>query len=319
MLSQLPKFTSDKLLVGLELSDDAAVYQLNDTQAIIQTLDFFTPIVDDPYMFGQIAAANALSDIYAMGGQPLIALNIVGFPKSLDPSILTEILKGGADKVKEANALLVGGHSVEDNEPKYGLSVTGLVHPKCVWTNSNANIGDVLVLTKPIGSGILNTALKADLLDEDDIQKLMNVMATLNKAAAETLIDFKRSAVTDVTGFGLIGHVLEMAQNSQVSIQLNHQWIPVMDKALENAEMGIIPGGTYKNKNFYSKSVKILTGVKEVYEDILYDPQTSGGLIIAMPEKDAHEYIKKLKTMYQWPVSIVGEIIGKQENDIIVI
>ena len=165
----------------------------------------------------------------------------------------------------------------------------------------------------------MNTALKADLLDEDDIQKLMNVMATLNKAAAETLIDFKRSAVTDVTGFGLIGHVLEMAQNSQVSIQLNHQWIPVMDKALENAEMGIIPGGTYKNKNFYSKSVKISTGVKEVYEDILYDPQTSGGLIIAMPEKDAHEYIKKLKTMYQWPVSIVGEIIGKQENDIIVI
>ncbi len=319
MLSQLPKFTSDKLLVGLELSDDAAVYQLNDTQAIIQTLDFFTPIVDDPYMFGQIAAANALSDIYAMGGQPLIALNIVGFPKSLDSSILTEILKGGADKVKEANALLVGGHSVEDNEPKYGLSVTGLVHPNCVWTNSGAAIGDVLVLTKPIGSGILNTALKADLLEEKDIQELMDIMATLNKIAAETLLDFRKSAVTDVTGFGLVGHLLEMAQNSQVSIQLNHEWIPTMDKALENAEMGIIPGGTYKNKKFYSKNVEISSGVKEVYEDILHDPQTSGGLIIAMPKEDALEYIEKLKTVYQWPVSMVGEIIEKQEKDIIVI
>lgn len=318
VLRQLPKFTSEKLIVGLELSDDAAVYKINEEQAIIETLDFFPPVVDDPYTFGQIAAANALSDIYAMGGKPILALNIIGFPNCLDPSVLADILKGGADKVKEAGALLVGGHSVEDDEPKYGLSVTGIVHPDKVMTNSNAKPGDVLILTKPIGSGILNTAIKADILEEKDLNYLMDVMSCLNKVAGDAVCEVGANSVTDITGFGVIGHSYEMANNSEVSIIINHKSVPVMNGVKENAEMGIIPAGAYKNMEFYKKNVYISKDVEGVFVDILYDPQTSGGLLISLPEEKGDKMIEILTKKLEFPVAIIGKVVKKREFDIYV-
>lgn len=318
VLSQLPKFHSEDLLVGLDLSDDAAVYRLNDDMALIQTLDFFTPVVDDPYRFGEIAAANALSDIYAMGGKPLLALNIVGFPKKLDPQILAEILKGGAAKVKEAGALLVGGHSVDDPEPKYGLSVSGIVHPDRVLTNATARVGDVIVLTKPIGSGILNTALKSDRVSKELVEKTMDVMATLNRIPSETALDYDVSAMTDVTGFGLLGHLTEMTRNSQVSIMLDHLAVPLMDGVMDNARMGFIPGGNKKNQKFYGTMVTYPEGMGAVYQALLNDPQTSGGLAIAMPADEAEQFVARLKENYPHPVAIIGEVVEKQEKEIIV-
>ncbi len=248
---------------------------------MIQTLDFFTPIVDDPYMFGQIAAANALSDVYAMGGEPKVALNIVGFPNCLDPQILGEILRGGADKVKEAGAVLVGGHSIQDDEPKYGLSVSGFVHPDKIWKNYGCHVGDILILTKQLGSGIINTAVKAEMVAEDTVREVERVMASLNKKAKDIAEQFHVTACTDITGFGLLGHAFEMADASDVTLVLDVNKIPVFTEAKALAEMGMVPGGTYRNRDHTQEYVQA-EGISESSMDILYDPQTSGGLLFSV-------------------------------------
>ena len=285
VLSQLPKNeNNNNLLVGLDTADDAAVYKLNDEMALIQTLDFFTPMIDDPYIFGQIAASNSLSDVYAMGGKPIVAMNIVCFPSCHDMNILAEILKGGFDKVKESGALLVGGHTVDDKEPKYGLSVSGIVHPEKVLSNATARVGDKLILTKPIGVGILNTAMKENLVSKEISDKVIEVMVHLNKYAAMSFDYIKVNSVTDITGFGLLGHVLEMAKASNVSIEINSKDVPILDGAIDMANMGIIPAGMYRNKEYISRDVNIID-VDTAIEDILYDPQTSGGLLISVKEE----------------------------------
>ncbi len=314
VLCQLPKVKSDKLLVGLDTSDDAAVYKIDDEKAIIQTLDFFTPIVDDPYLFGQIAAANSLSDVYAMGGKPILALNIVCFPSSLSMDILTEILKGGADKVKEAGALLVGGHTVDDNEPKYGLSVTGIVHPDKVKRNSGAKVGDLLVLTKPLGLGILNTAIKAGILSEEIINKAVQVMATLNNTAAEGMDGLNISACTDITGFGLLGHAYEMAKGSNVTLIINSQSIPLIEGTIENANMGLVPAGAYRNRDYLKGKVEFKDDVKTYMKDILFDPQTSGGLLISVNKNSASELMDFYRKNLSTDFDIIGEVIEKEKN-----
>ena len=314
-MCDLPKFESKQLLVGFESSDDAAVYQLNETQAIIQTLDFFTPIVDDPYDFGAIAATNALSDVYAMGGTPTLAMNIVGFPNCLDPSILKDIMKGGADKVKEAGALLVGGHSIEDDEPKYGLSVMGIVSPDKIWRNIGAKPGDILVLTKPLGIGVLTTALKEDLLDKQTLSDLTDTMKTLNRLPAELLkeLDIPVHACTDITGFGLIGHALEMAEGSDVSFILDHKAIPIIEAAKALAEMGIIPAGAYKNRSYAEKKIASNASIEDVYMDLFFDPQTSGGLLLAIPADEETRYLSALKLIYKHSVAVIGRVTEKED------
>ncbi len=272
----------------METSDDAAVYRLNSQLATIQTVDFFTPMVDDPYLFGQIAAANALSDVYAMGGTPLLALNIVCFPSCLPASILAEILKGGADKVLEAGAVIAGGHSVQDDEPKYGLAVTGLVHPDRIYSNATARAGDRIILTKPLGSGILNTGIKADLVEKEDMARALQTMAALNKAAAEVMVETGVSACTDITGFGFLGHAAEMLKASGLSLRVYASEVPVLSGARELARMGIIPAGAYNNRSHLGDGVVMEEGVCREEMDILFDPQTSGGLLMAVaPEKSA--------------------------------
>lgn len=318
-MCDLPKFDDKKLLVGFESSDDAAVYQLTDDLAIIQTLDFFTPIVDDPYDFGSIAATNALSDIYAMGGVPTLAMNIVGFPNCLDPSILKQIMQGGAEKVKEAGAILVGGHSIEDDEPKYGLSVMGTISPDNIWRNIGALPGDVLVLTKPLGIGILTTALKEGMLTPDVIKKITRQMCTLNKMPVEILKSLKIDvhACTDITGFGLLGHVLEMAEGSGITIHINAHSVPVIEESKELAQMGIIPAGAYKNRNYCKDKINIAAEVSELLEDLLFDPQTSGGLLIAISEKDCDLFIDELRANYDLTIAKIGYITEKQEIPIV--
>lgn len=313
-MGKLPKFTDDNLIVGIETSDDAAIYKVTDEIAMIQTLDFFTPIVDDPYMFGQIAAANALSDVYAMGGEPKVALNIVGFPNCLDPEILGEILRGGADKVMEAGAVLVGGHSVQDDEPKYGLSVSGIVHPDKVWKNYGCEVGDVLILTKQIGSGIINTALKAELASEAAIHEVQTVMASLNKKAKEVVEMFPVTACTDITGFGLLGHAMEMAEASDITMELQVQDIPYFQDAVSFAQMGFVPAGTYRNKGHTQKMVEY-SQIEECYMDILYDPQTSGGLLISVAEEYKDQIMEAFaqKSM-ESQVAIIGKVVEKGDK-----
>ncbi len=314
VLCQLPKFESDRLIVGLETSDDAAVYKLNDEQALIQTLDFFTPIVDEPYIFGQIAATNALSDIYAMGGNPILALNIVAFPNSLDTNILTEILKGGADKVKEAGALLVGGHTIEDDEPKYGLSVSGLAHPDKVRANCSARVGDVIILTKPIGVGILNTAIKNDKIQASERKIAIKSMTTLNKYAADAMIKYDVSACTDITGFGLAGHALEMARGSNLTLEIEKYRIPLIDGVYRYAQMGVVPAGAYKNKKYNSKHIVYEIEYDEIFDIIIHDPQTSGGLLIAVSEEDAQKCLKDIEENNPMGAMIIGKMVEKREG-----
>ena len=309
VLGRLPKFSDPDLLVGFETSDDAAVYKISDDTAVIQTLDFFTPVVDDPYTFGQVAATNALSDVYAMGGEPKIALNIVCFPENVDPDVLGEILRGGADKVREAGAVLVGGHSIQDDVPKYGLSVTGLVHPDHIYKNFGCQEGDILILTKQLGSGIINTAVKAEMASEEAEQEAIRVMTTLNKKAKETAQDFTVHACTDVTGFGLLGHCSEMAEASRAVIEIGVDGIAFMTGAKEYAEMGLIPGGAYRNQRHVSGMLDI-GGVDEVYVDLLSDPQTSGGLLFAVPEQEADGMLRALaKADLGTEVSVVGRVV----------
>ena len=313
-MGKLPKFQDDNLIVGIETSDDAAIYKVTDDIAMIQTVDFFTPIVDDPYMFGQIAAANSLSDVYAMGGEPKVALNIVGFPNCLDPAILGEILAGGADKVKEAGAVLVGGHSVQDDEPKYGLCVSGFVHPNKIFKNYGCKPGDVLILTKQIGSGVVNTAIKAQMASESSIQEAVTVMSSLNKKAKEVVEHYPVTACTDITGFGLLGHCCEMATASEVTFEIKVEEIAYMEEAISYAKMGLVPAGAYRNREHSGKLVD-MSGVAEHYIDLLYDPQTSGGLLVSV----APEYVEQMmedfaKKQMDTKVSIVGKVVEKGEK-----
>lgn len=293
------------LLVGIETSDDAAVYKINEDTAIIQTLDFFTPIVDDPYTFGQIAAANSLSDIYAMGGRPVVALNIVCFPNCLPIEVLGEILRGGADKVLEAGAVVVGGHTISDDEPKYGLSVTGTVNPDKILKNCGCRENEVLILTKPLGSGIINTAIKGDIASHDAYNNAVKIMSTLNKYAGEIVADHNVSACTDITGFGLMGHAYEMASGSQISLELYKDKIPYIKEAREYAEMGLVPAGTYRNKTYLAGKYS-LSDVPPWLEDIIFDPQTSGGLLVTCSEDEAQGLLKDLNKL-----DIKSQIIGR--------
>jgi len=318
VLCHLPKSSDENLIVGLETSDDAAVYRIKDDLALIQTLDFFTPVVDDPYLFGSIAAANSLSDVYAMGGNPALAMNIVCFPDCLDPSVLREILKGGYQKVKEAGAILVGGHSVSDDEPKYGLSVTGFVHPDRVFTNKGAKPGDVLILTKPLGVGIINTAIKGDLVDPTSYDEAIEVMTSLNKYAKEAMDRVGHiNSVTDITGFGLLGHAFEMAKASKVSLIINSKDIPLISNVVEYASMGLVPAGAYSNRNFLGDNVQFKDRVPEAMKDILFDPQTSGGLLISLPKEFKGDLLKALENI-PTNYAIIGEVIEKSEKYIYV-
>ncbi|OPX85632.1 MAG: Selenide, water dikinase [Pelotomaculum sp. PtaB.Bin117] len=284
MLRQLEQVEDPNLLVGSSTSDDAAVYRLNNDMAIVQTVDYFTPVVDDPYTFGLITAANALSDIYAMGAKPLLALNIIGFPtKTLPLEVMVQILKGGAEKVKEAGAIPAGGHTIEDEELKYGLSVTGVVHPERIVTNAGARPGDTLILTKPLGIGIVTTALRGDLVDKATYQGAVELMVTLNNRAARVMIETGINACTDVTGFGLLGHLYEMLAASGVGARLRLPAIPVLRQARSLAGMGIIPAGAYRNLNYLDDFLTWEGGIEDVDRLVLADPQTSGGLLMAVP------------------------------------
>lgn len=307
------------MLVGLDTSDDAGVYKINDETALVQTLDFFTPIVDDPYMFGQIAAANSLSDVYAMGGKPLTVMNIVAFPiNTLDNSILAQILAGASDKVSESNAALVGGHSIDDQEPKFGLSVTGVVHPDKIRANAGAQAGDKLILTKPIGVGILTTAIKNGVIEESALEAVTATMAELNKDAAEAMENFTVNACTDITGFGLLGHTLEVVKGSNVGVTINKNNVPVLPTARELAEQDVIPGGSKKNHKWLSDSIEYSEAIDEIDQLILCDAVTSGGLLISVPGEEADSLQAEL-TKRNVTSAIIGEVTGEHPGKIKVI
>ena len=284
------------LLVGFDKSDDASVYKVSDDLALVQTVDLFPPIADDPYLFGQIAATNALSDVYAMGGEPKLCLNIMAVPKEMPKEAVHELLRGGYDKVYEAGALITGGHSILDEEPKYGLAVTGFVHPDRVLTNSGAQPGDVLLLTKPLGLGVLTTAAKAEMVSESSMALAYRLMTTLNKSARDAMVKYRVHACTDVTGFGLLGHGCEMAQGSGVTLELKVSSIDMIGEAVELARMGILPEGMYRNRAFAEGEVDP-GDTPLCCQDILYDPQTSGGLLMAVHPEDADALFKELKSV----------------------
>lgn len=311
--------TDENVLVGINHSDDGGVYRLTDEIALIQSLDFFTPIVNDPYMFGQIAAANALSDIYAMGGVPKTVLNIVAYPiDTLGPNILADILNGSQQKVREAGAHVVGGHSIDDKEPKFGLSVTGIVHPEKLYKNIGAKQGDKLVLTKPIGVGILTTAIKRDLLNKQKTDRVITEMTTLNKYAAETLSSFNPHAVTDITGFGLLGHAYEMAHGSNVSFIIHSKNVPQLPGTKELAEQEIIPAGSRANHKWLNRTVHYDEHISLTKQLILCDVVTSGGLLISLPEHEAEQYVKQLNKDHSLQATIIGDVIEKQDKAIYV-
>ncbi len=308
LLSDLKVNHDENLLVGFDKSDDASVYKITDDLCIVQTVDFFPPIADDPYVFGQIAAANSLSDIYAMGAEPKTALNVMCVPKTMNDSDVHAILKGGYDKVFEAGAVISGGHSIYDDEPKYGMCVTGFAHPDKILTNSGAKVGDKLIYTKPLGIGIITTAQKADIAPQDSVDRAIKAMTFLNKSARDCMVKYNTHACTDVTGFSLLGHSLEMAQGSDTQIRFFTKNIDVIDGAYEFAKMGILPEGMYRNRKFAEPYVNV--GDVELYvQDVLFDPQTSGGLLISVAENDAEKLLEELKTC-----TISSNIIGEVEK-----
>lgn len=316
ILENLPKFEDPNLLVGIETSDDGAIYKVSDEIALIQTLDFFTPVVDDPYTFGQVAAANALSDIYAMGGEPKTALNIVAWPNCVNPKFLGEILRGGADKVKEAGAVLAGGHSIQDDEPKYGLSVTGFVHPDKIFTNCGARAGDVLILTKPLGTGIVNTAVKADLASKEAEEEVIRVMTTLNQKAKRIIEKYPVHSCTDVTGFGLAGHSVEMAQGSGMTLEIFMDQVPVQSEALEYAKMGLIPAGAYRNRDFMEDKID-LGDVEEAMLDLFFDPQTSGGLLFSVEPEAGEQIIREFEAAgMATAYGIIGKVTERKDKSV---
>ena len=311
--------TDENVIVGLDRADDAGVYRVNDDLALIQTVDFFTPIVDDPYWFGQIAAANALSDVYAMGGVPKTAMNLVGFPlEQMDMSILREILQGGLDKMKEAGVVLMGGHSVEDPELKYGLSVTGFIHPKRILTKQNLRGGDQLILTKPLGTGIVNTAIKGGIVSPEVVESITHLMARLNQKPAEIMSRYEVHACTDITGFGLLGHLAEMVLHSGCAIRLQSDQIPIIPEAKGFAQMGFIPAGAYRNREFRAGMTEFGLSVDRFLQDLLFDPQTSGGLLISVSEKDSADLLRKLKTGGVHDAVIIGDVISPSEERVFV-
>ena len=300
------------MLVGLEHGDDAGVIKLSDDLALVQTVDFFTPIVDDPYLFGQIAAANALSDVYAMGGKPLCAMNLVAFPAGkMDMEVLRQVLRGGLDKLNEAGAVLVGGHSISDPEMKYGLSVTGTVHPLRVMTNRGARVGDRLILTKPLGTGVINTALKRGKAGAEAVAEVAAAMAALNRRAAEILLPASPSACTDVTGFGLAGHAAEMIEGSGVGLELLAHELPLFSEALDLAAAGCKPGGLERNRDSRQGMVDVDPGIPAPLVDLLYDPQTSGGLLAAVPAARAEELVNALREGGVERAAIIGQVTAQ--------
>lgn len=319
VLKNIPVPLDKNILVGADTSDDAAVYKIDDKTAIVQTVDFFTPIVDDPFDFGAIAAANSLSDIYAMGAKPLFALNVVGFPSNRLPiSVLEEILKGAQHIADKAGIHIIGGHTVDDTEPKFGWSVTGIIHPDKVIKNNSAKPGDVLILTKPVGTGILSTALKQNLIDEESVLELKNTMIELNKDASEAMIKAGVSSCTDITGFGLLGHLLEMMNASNTSAKIFMHKIPLLDKVIELASSGIIPGGTKDNYQHTLCNVKYADEISDIRKLILNDAQTSGGLLISIPEKNHTQLLQSLKDKGIVNAALIGSVINSQEVKIFV-
>lgn len=316
VLGRLPRPTDPNLLVGFETSDDAGVYRLNDELALVQTVDFFTPIVDDAFLFGQIAAANSLSDVYAMGGRPLTALSIVGFPPEGDPDLMEQILRGGLAKMEEAGCRIVGGHSIRDDDLKFGYAVTGLIHPQRVWRNVGAQPGDRLLLTKPLGTGIIATALKQGRASEESVAASAASMTRLNRDAAEALLGINGvpgpiHAVTDVTGFGLLGHAREMAAGSKVSLEIEHAKIEYLPGALEGARAGFLAGGLKNNREWLEGCVEFAAGVSEDHRNVLFDPQTSGGLLVAIAPQAADAALAALAAR-SIPARPIGSVLTKR-------
>jgi len=321
VLCDLPLLTDPNVIRGMESLDDAGVYKLTNDLAIIQTVDFFTPIVDDPYMFGQIAVANALSDVYTMGGRPLTAMNIVCFPiDTMDLSILKDILLGGIDKMREAHVTLVGGHSINDPELKYGLSVTGIVHPDKMITNSGGVKGDKVILTKPLGTGIINTAAKAEMAEKETIEIVTASMAALNNTASELAQDSGGlHACTDITGFGFLGHAVQLVKNSGISVAIDSSTIPLFPDATSLATQGMCPAGLHRNRKFYSPWVEISDSVPLNVQDVLYDPQTSGGLLLIIDSGKAGELMNKLLQNGVKNATLIGEVTGESSGKITVV
>ncbi len=314
----LPRFHDPRLLVGFETGDDACVYLARDDLAVLQTVDFFPPVVDDPYLYGQIAAANALSDIYAMGGTPSIALNILCVPSCLPPEDIRQILAGGHSKIVEAGAVLAGGHSVEDDIPKYGMCVTGFARPDAVWSNAGAREGDVLVLTKALGSGVNATAARAGFLPEADFAPTVGAMATLNKYARDAAARYDIHACTDITGFGLLGHVLELAQASGITAELRAAALPVLPCAAAMIEAGMSPGGTGRNRSHLAGHAAVSPAVPDVLEELLFDPQTSGGLVLCLSEADAAALVSRLHAEDR-VAAVIGRILPRGEKPVVVV
>ena len=312
--------TDPHLLAGMEHSEDAGVYKLRDDLAIIQTVDFFTPIVDDPYTFGQIAVTNALSDVYAMRGNPLTAMNIVCFPiNKLDITILRDILRGGLDKMREAGVLLVGGHSVEDDETKYGLAVTGIAHPDQILLNRGARPGDRLILTKALGTGIVSTAVKGGIATESLVNEAVRAMTTLNKSGAQALMETPEvHSCTDITGFGLLGHACEMIEDSSVGMEIHAGAVPFFSGLREIAELGVLPGGLHRNRRFRENRIEIDPGCPEWQVDILYDPQTAGGLFVAVAPAEAERLLDKLHRAGLGEAASIGRVTNERKGKILV-
>ncbi len=303
-----------RVLVDFDLMDDAGVYQLTDELALVQTVDFFTPIADDPFTFGQIAVTNALSDVYAMGAKPLTALSVACFPEDLEPEILAQILKGGESKLKEAGVALLGGHTVNDKELKYGLSVTGTVHPNRVLTNAGAEIGDLLILTKPLGTAVLTTALKRGIVSEEEINECILSMATLNKAAMEAMIKIGVNGCTDITGFGLIGHGVEMAKAANLQLEFSWDKLPLLPQVMEYIKKGAVPGGTYSNQEYFQEDVFLPSRTADE-KLLLFDPQTSGGLLIAVSAELAEDLLDLINSQQPIKGAIVGRVKEKLKDD----
>ena len=302
-----------RLLVGFDKSDDASVYYLDENTALVQTTDFFPPIVDDPFLYGQIAAANAISDVYAMGGEPKLALNIMCIPEAMTADMVQELLRGGYDKAYEAGVIITGGHTIHGAEPIYGLAVSGFVHPDRILTNSGAKPGDVLILTKPLGVGVLTTAAKAGLVGSDVMARIYRQMATLNKAARDIMVKYRVHSCTDVTGFALLGHSFEMAQGSNCTVHIQSKNVPFHPEAWELADMGFLPAGAYRNRDYAEAGVTVRNSVSRTMQDLLYDPQTSGGLLMAVDAADAEKCLRELQDAIP-QAAVVGYVTERQEN-----
>lgn len=317
----MPLISDPKLLTGFEHAEDAGVYQISDELALVQTLDFFTPTVDDPFTFGQIAAVNALNDIYAMGGKPLTAMNIVCFPiKTMDKSVLREVLRGGLDKIREAGALLVGGHSVEDHEIKYGLSVTGTISPAKILFNRGAKPGDKLILTKPLGTGIVSTALKAGAASPELIRQATACMTELNKKAAELMITAGTvHSCTDITGFGFFGHACETIEGADVGLRIFSGAVPILEGVQDLVETGFIPGGLYRNRNFRTQQVEKAPSCPDWIYDVCFDPQTAGGLFFSLPEAAAEGLVEKMRRAGIAEAAIVGDVTCDHPGRIVIV